>query len=82
MPAAKVVSDLIHNPSLQTALDYTMLEMQEGLQFAEGEKFAQLHGAMVFRKVLENIAIPDEDFKVPRTPTLNHDAYDKPTRSR
>lgn len=80
MPAAKVFADIIHNPAVQTALDYAILEMGERLHFAEGDRFPQFLGAMSLRDILENLAIPDEDLKAPRTPTLNHDAYDKPAR--
>jgi hypothetical protein len=86
MGTAKAFADVIHSPAVQTAMDYALLEMQERLHVSDEVKFAliyaELHGARLFREILENLSIPDEDFKVPRTPTLNHDAYDKPTRSR
>ena len=81
MPEAKAFPDIVLGDACQTALDYALLELQERLQLVP-DGHAHLKGALLFREILQEIAIPDEEPKALKTPTLNHDAYNRPTRSR
>jgi hypothetical protein len=83
LPAAKTFADMSASEPFQTAMDYALLEMQSsraGSIEPAAEHFMQ-RGAVEFRRILESLATPYVEQKQVRTPTLNHDAYNRPTRA-
>jgi len=83
LPAAKTFADISASEPFQTAMDYALLEMQthHHPELDPSAQFYAMKGAMELRRVLESLSIPHESPKPLRTPTLNHDAYNRPTRS-
>lgn len=88
MPEAKLFADMVGSEACKKALDYAMLEMQEATNSPmsiDGDPafgFAQLKGALRFRRILETLSLPEEAVKPDRSPTLDYDAYNRPIRTR
>lgn len=93
MPEAKLFADMVGSEACKKALDYAMLEMQEGASISmaldptdpehnAAFAFQQLRGALRFRRILETLSLPEEAVKPDRSPTLDYDAYNRPIRTR
>lgn len=86
MPEAKQFADMVNSEPCKKAFDYAMLEMHEAMPLSiehdPASKFAQLQGALRFRRILESLSTPDDEVKPDRSPTLNYDAYNRTTRTR
>lgn len=83
LPAAKTFADISASEPFQTAMDYALLEMQRSKDtfIAPEAHHFMMMGALELRRVLESLSTPHEEQKPLRPPTLNHDAYNRPTRS-
>lgn len=85
LPVAKTFADIAASEPFQTAMDYALLEMQASRALVTEPNPAAEHfmqrGAVEFRHILEWLSVPYEAPKPVRQPTLNHDAYNRPTRS-
>lgn len=88
MPEAKLFADMVGSEPCKKAFDYAMLVMQESTSRAMNHDnepafaFQQLRGALHFRRILETLAMPEEAVKPDNSPTLNYDAYNRPSRTR
>lgn len=83
MPEAKLFADMVGSEPCKKAFDYAMLEFHERMSVVGPlDQFAQLQGALQLRRIIENIAIPEEAVKPDSSPTLNYDAYNRPIRTR
>jgi hypothetical protein len=83
LPVSKTFADISASEPFQTAMDYALLEMQvsqDAYSDPAAKHFMAL-GALELRRILESLTTPYEAPKQIRTPTLNHDAYNRPTRS-
>lgn len=84
MPPAKAFADIAASEPFKLALDYAMLELQEQIQRVTDDagdrlSFSRLQGASHLRRILETIAFPDDVTGQLRSPTINHDAYNRPS---
>jgi hypothetical protein len=83
LPVSKTFADISASEPFQTAMDYALLEMQrekDSFVAPEAQHFMMM-GALELRRILESLSTPYEAPKQVRTPTLNHDAYNRPTRA-
>jgi hypothetical protein len=83
LPAAKTFADISASEPFQTAMDYALLEMQHrgATPIDPSAQHFMMVGAIELRRLLESLSTPYEEPKPLRPPTLNHDAYNRPTRS-
>lgn len=85
-PAAKVFADVAVSESFQLALEYALLEMQGQMSKDDDPTkgwaaSCRMNGAMQFAKILSQLPYPTEPEKPFKSPTLNHDAYNRPARA-
>lgn len=84
-PQAKVFADIAVSEPFLLALDYALLELQASMNQDDdpGKGWAahnRMSGASQLVNILKSLPFPSEPSKPVVSPTLNYDAYNRPTR--
>lgn len=81
-PHAKTFADISGSEAFKSACGAAMLALVEA---TVGKDDPQAHGVLKgardFRRILETIALPEEEPVITKTPNLRYDAYERTRRN-
>lgn len=85
-PHAQKFREMVGTEAFREAMNYALLQIQEDLslrpRIPSGYEFAQMNGALRLRDMLMFLPAPLQTEKPIERTGLNHDAYDRPARTK